>query len=182
MTSSVISQVVSPYAEALMSTAKANDLTDRIAEDMAFLHDALKASDELSAFLANPLLPDDVKKSVLRQMSSEQVHPYTLNFLMLLVDRKRILFLNDVCRRYKELLRQFNQTVLAEAVSAVQISDEQMEAIRQKVIDITGARAVDLETSIDPDLIGGVVIKVGSQVFDASLRGQLRRIGLSLKA
>lgn len=178
----VISQVVSPYAEALMSIAKSNDLTDRIAEDMSFLLDTLEESEELSSFLENPLLLDDVKKAVLRQVSSEQLHPYTLNFLMLLVDRKRILLLKDVCKRYKELLRQLNQTVLAEVVSAVPISDEQKDAVRQKVIDITGARAVDLETSLDPDLIGGVVIKVGSQVFDASLRGQLRRIGLSLKA
>lgn len=182
MANSVMSQVVSPYAEALMSMAKANDLTDRIAEDMSFLHDALEASDDLSSFLANPLLPDDAKKEVLRQVASEQVHPYTLNFLMVLVDRKRILLLSDVCNRYKELLRQLNQTVLAEVVSAVPISDEQKDAVRQKVIDITGARAAELETSVDPDLIGGVVIKVGSQVFDASLRGQLRRIGLSLKA
>ncbi len=182
MANSLMSQVVSPYAEALMSTAKANDLTDRIAEDMSFLDDALEASDDLSSFLANPILPDDAKKEVLRQVASEQVHPYTLNFLMLLVDRKRILLLGDVCKRYKELLRKLNQIVLAEVVSAVSISDEQKDAVRQKVIDITGARAVDLETSIDPDLIGGVVIKVGSQVLDASLRGQLRRIGLSLKS
>lgn len=182
MASSVISQVVSPYAEALMSTAKSNDLTDRMSEDLSFLLDALDASDELSSFLANPLLQDDVKKAVLRQLSAEQVHPFTLNFLMLLVDRKRILLLKDICKRYQELLRELNQTVLAEVVSAVPISDEQKDAIRQKVVDITGARAVDLETSLDPDLIGGVVIKVGSQVFDASLRGQLRRIGLSLKA
>ncbi|MGB3491799.1 MAG: ATP synthase F1 subunit delta [Elainellaceae cyanobacterium] len=182
MANIVISQVVSPYAEALMSIAKAHDLTDRIAEDMSFLKSALEESDELSAFLENPLLLDDVKKAVLRQVSSEQLHPYTLNFLMLLVDRKRILLLKDVCKRYKELLRQLNKTVLAEVVSAVPISDDQKDAVRQKVIDITGAHAVDLEASLDPDLIGGVVIKVGSQVFDASLRGQLRRIGLSLKA
>jgi len=52
--------------------------------------------------------------------------------------------------------------------------------VRQKVIQISGARQVELQTSVDPDLIGGVIIKVGSQVIDASLRGQLRRISLRL--
>lgn len=182
MASSVISQVVSPYAEALMATARSNELTERIAEDVSFLLEAMASSEELDAFLANPLLKDDAKKSVIRQIASDQIHPYTLNFLMLLVDRKRILLIKDICKRYKELFRQINQTVLAEVASAIPLSDEQEEAVRKKVISITGARAVELDTSLDPDLIGGVVIKVGSQVFDASLRGQLRRIGLSLKA
>jgi F-type H+-transporting ATPase subunit delta len=85
-----------------------------------------------------------------------------------------------ICEQYQELLRKLKQAVLAEVTSAVELSDEQKQAVREKVIAITGAREVDLETQVDRDLIGGVIIKVGSQVVDASLRGQLRRISLRL--
>jgi F-type H+-transporting ATPase subunit delta len=79
-------------------------------------------------------------------------------------------------------LRQIQNTVLAEVTSAVELSDEQRDSIRQRVLAMTGASQVEFETRIDPDLIGGVIIKVGSQVIDASLRSQLRRITLRLGA
>jgi F-type H+-transporting ATPase subunit delta len=70
--------------------------------------------------------------------------------------------------------------VLAEVTSAKELSNEQSESIANKIEELTGAQGVEIKTSIDPDLIGGVTIKVGSRVFDASLRGQLRRVSLSL--
>jgi F-type H+-transporting ATPase subunit delta len=74
------------------------------------------------------------------------------------------------------------QTVLAEVTSAVELSESQQQSVREKVTAMTGAQQVELDTKIDPELIGGVIITVGSQVIDASLRGQLRRIGLRLSS
>lgn len=178
----VSAEIVEPYAQALMSVAKSHNLTDRFGEDASFLITLLKESDELRQFLSNPLIKADVKKGVLRQVVGDRLNPYFINFLMLLVDRGRILFLDGICRQYQALLRQLNQTVLAEVVSAVELTDAQKDAVRQKVMQMVNARQVELETSIDPDLIGGVIIKVGSQIVDASLRGQLRRIGLRLSS
>jgi F-type H+-transporting ATPase subunit delta len=77
-------------------------------------------------------------------------------------------------------LRKLNQVVLAEVSATVELNDDQKNTIREKVIAMTGARQVDIAARIDPELIGGVIIKVGSQVIDASLKGQLRRIALRL--
>lgn len=176
------SKIAEPYAEALMSLAQSQELTDRFGEDVAGLLDALKQSNELKQFLANPIIQADSKKAVLGQIVGDQVHPYMRNFLMLLVDQRRIAFLEAIGKQYQALLRKLKQAVLAEVTSAVELNDEQKQAVREKVISVTGAREVDLETSINPDLIGGVVIKVGSQVIDASLRGQLRRISLRLSS
>jgi F-type H+-transporting ATPase subunit delta len=85
-----------------------------------------------------------------------------------------------VLQRYQELLRQLRGTVLAEVTSAIDLSESQQDQIRQKVVAMTGAEQVDLAVSIEPDLLGGVIIKVGSQVVDASLRGQLRRLSMQL--
>lgn len=174
------SEVSEPYAQALMSLAKSNDLIDRFGEDVGFLRSLLAESEELQQVLANPLIKPDAKKGILRQLASEQVHPYTLNFLLLLVDRGRIPFLDSVCKQYQALLRELKQAVLAEVSAPVELTEAQKEAVRNKVKELTGAQQVDLETRINPDLIGGVLIKVGSQVYDTSLRGQLRRIGLKL--
>ncbi len=176
----VSSEIAEPYAQALMGTAQSADLVDKMGEDVAFLRSILKDSDELQAVLASPVVKPETKKGILRQIAGETVHSYTLNFLQILVDRGRIVFLDSICSQFQTLLRELRQTALAEVVSAVELSDEQKESVRQKVIQISGARQVELQTSVDPDLIGGVIIKVGSQVIDASLRGQLRRISLRL--
>jgi F-type H+-transporting ATPase subunit delta len=175
-----LADVINPYAEGLMGVAQKNNLVPQITEDVTFLVQLLSDSESMNGFLSNPLVDDSFKKSLLRKSLADHLHAYTFNFLMLLVDRKRIALLVDICKRYQEIYRKLNNIVLAEVTSAVPLSDAQQDAVRQKVIQITGANAVELETRLDSELIGGVVIKVGSQVLDASLRGQLRRIGLSL--
>lgn len=176
----VSAEIVEPYAQALMSLAQSQNLAEQFGEEVRSLLSLLENSEDLRQFLASPVVNADSKKAVLRQAVGEQIHPYMLNFLMLLVDRRRILFLEGIGKQYLALLRELSQTVLAEITSAVELNEEQQQAIREKVMAMTNTQQVELETHIDPDLMGGVIIKVGSQVLDASLRGQLRRISLRL--
>jgi F-type H+-transporting ATPase subunit delta len=113
-------------------------------------------------------------------MPKGKIHTYFLSFLLLLVDKQRIDLTAGICDRYRALLRDLNKAVLAEVTSTVDLNDAQRQSIVEQVKGMTGAQSVELKTTLDPELIGGVVIKVGSQVIDASLRGQLRRIGLAL--
>jgi F-type H+-transporting ATPase subunit delta len=177
-----LSEIAEPYAQALMSVAQSGNVTDQIGEDTKSLLALIDQSEDFRTLINSPLIEASKKKAVISQVVQGQVEPFTLNFLMLLVDRGRILVLPAVCKQYQDLLRQLKQTVLAEVTSAVALSDEQQDAIRQKVMATTGSSQVELQTRVDPELLGGVIIKVGSQVFDASLRGQLRRIGLKLGA
>ncbi|PSB50839.1 F0F1 ATP synthase subunit delta [Chroococcidiopsis cubana CCALA 043] len=173
-------QVVQPYAQALMSVARSNNLTEQFGEDARTLTNLLRESEQLRNFLTNPFVSISDKKAVLGRVVGDNVNPYMRNFLMLLVDRRRIILLEGICQQYLALLRQLNQTVLAEVTSAVELTEEQKQAVRDKVIAMTNARQVELETRIDQSLIGGAIVKVGSQVIDASIRGQLRRLSLRL--
>ena len=175
-----MAEVAQPYAQALMSVAQGNNITDQIGEDVRGLLNLLKESDQLRNFIDNPFIDANDKKAVLGRVLGEEVNPSLRNFLMLLVDRRRISFLSDICEQYLVLLRQLTQTVLAEVTSAVPLSESQSQTIREKVMAMTSARQVELETNVDGDIIGGVIIKIGSQVVDASLRGQLRRLSLRL--
>jgi F-type H+-transporting ATPase subunit delta len=172
--------MIEPYAEALMSLAEAQHLTSQFGENANAVLETLASSAELGEFLVNPFTKADSKKAVVRQLFESQVQPYFLNFLLLLVDRRRIFLLEGICRQYRVLLRKLSNTVLAEVISTIELSDTQRGSVIQKVKEMAQATEVELETKIDPELIGGVIIKVGSQVLDASIRGQLRRIGVSL--
>ncbi len=175
-------EVVEPYAQALMSAAKAQNITEPIGEDVRSLLNLLKNSEQLQNFVANPFVKQEDKKRVLDQVLGDRVHPYLRNFLRLLIDRRRILLLDGICQQYLNLLRQLNQTVLAEVTSTVELTEAQQQAIRDKVISMTNAREVELDMRLDPELIAGAIVKVGSQVIDASLRGQLRRLSLRLNS
>lgn len=176
-------EVAQPYAQALLSVAQSKNLTEEFGEDARSLLNLLKDSDQLRNFIDNPFIQAEDKKAVItRVLGGENANPYLRNFLLLLVDRRRILFLEPILQQYLVLLRQLNQTVLAEVISAVPLSQAQEQAIKEKVIAITNARQVEVETKVDSELIGGVIIKVGSQIIDASLRGQLRRLSLRLSS
>ncbi len=180
MSSTIDAQVVQPYAQALMSVARSKEMTEQVGEDVRSLLKLLRNSEQLRDFLANPFVKAEDKKAVLGQIIVD--NPYLRNFTMLLVDRRRILLLEAICQEYLALLRQLNQTVLAEVISAIELTEPQQQAVREKVKSMTNAHEVELDAKIDRDLIGGVIIKVGSQVIDASLRGQLRRLSLRLSS
>ncbi|MCE2698751.1 MAG: ATP synthase F1 subunit delta [Nostocales cyanobacterium LE14-WE4] len=175
-------EVSQPYAQALLSIAQSQNLTEEVGGDARTFIGLLTGSQELTSFLSNPFVKPENKKNVLKQLLGEGVNLCLRNFLLLLVDRRRIAFLEPILQQYLVLLRQLNQTVLAEITSAVPLTQTQLQAITEKVITITKARQVELATKIDSDLIGGVIIKVGSQVIDASLRGQIRRLSLRLSS
>ena len=170
-----------PYAEALMSIAQSNNVADKLDSDVRSLLNLIKESEPLQNFFANPFISGEDKKGVISKILSDDTNPIFRNFLMLLVDRRRITLVEDIAQEYLAKLRELNQTVLAEVISAVPLTDEQQQTIKEKVKSMTDAREVELDSTIDSDIIGGVIIKVGSQVVDSSLRGQLRRLSLSLK-
>lgn len=176
----VSSEVGEPYAQALMSLAQQNNLTDQFGDIFRDLSSLLSESQEFKDFVLNPVVKGEDKKAVLKQVLGSDANPYLVNFMMLLVDKRRIVFLEPIVEQYLNLLRKLNQTVLAEVTSATELSDSQKQNVVEKVKAIAEARDVELKTSVDPDLIGGVIIKVGSKVIDASIRGQLRRISISL--
>lgn len=140
----------------------------------------MNQSEELRSFLTSPLVKAEDKKEVIKKIADGQINPFLLNFLLLLVDRQRINIVEGVFNKYLENLRKLNNIVLAEVTSAIQLYEGEAEKLVAKIKNLTGANGVELETNIDPDIIGGVIIKVGSQNYDASIRGQLRRIRRSL--
>ncbi|HHP7229248.1 MAG TPA: ATP synthase F1 subunit delta [Xenococcaceae cyanobacterium] len=175
----ISSEIAEPYAQALMSVAQQNDLTEEFGNTCREIENLMQESPDFSDFIANPVINPEAKKAVLRQIFQD-ANPYFSNFLMLLVDKRRIVFLKEIAAQFANLLRKLNQVALAEITAAKELNDAQKQALVEKVKSITEARDVELKINLDPELIGGVIIKVGSQVIDASVRGQLKRIGMSL--
>ena len=116
----------------------------------------------------------------LQGLLAEQVTPSLMNLLKVLADRQRLQAFEAVMNRFLELYREQQGITLAQVRSAKPLSEAQQAALSKKVQAMAGTSKVDIDLSVDPALIGGFVVSLGSQVIDASLAGQVRRLGLAL--
>ena len=178
----VLSKVAEPYAEALLDLAKSNDSLKETTNDMNIVSQFLANSSDLKKFLGNPLITRDAKKNVVKDILGEQVGASTLKFLLLLVDRNRIEVLESIAQKFLELSYKQESIEIAKITSSIQLSAEQQKEIAEKLKLITGAKQIKLALKIDPQLIGGFTIEIGSKLIYTSIRGQLRQISNLLGA
>jgi F-type H+-transporting ATPase subunit delta len=176
----LLNTVTTPWAEAFLQLSEANGETTAVIDQARKLLAIWNESSELREAMASPVLEIEAKKAAISSLFSEQISPSFLNLLKLLADRQRIGVLDAVLERLLELYRDQNGIALATVTSAEALSEEQLAGITSQIKAVAGTDQVEVNTAIDPALIGGFVLKVGSKVIDASLAGQVRRLGLAL--
>ena len=176
----LLNTITSPWAEAFLQVSEAKGDTDAVIDQAKAVLALWEQSPELPAAMASPVLEVAAKKSALVSLFKEDVSPSFLNLLKLLADRQRIGYLDAVLERVLELYREQNGIALATVTSATPLSEEQQALITEKVKTVAGTDKVEVNLLVDSALIGGFVLSVGSQVIDASLAGQVRRLGLEL--
>jgi F-type H+-transporting ATPase subunit delta len=178
----VLSKVSVPYAEALLDLAKSNDSLKETTNDMNIVSQFLANSSDLKKFLGNPLITKDAKKNVVKDILGEQIGDNTLKFLLLLVERGRIEVLESIAQKFLELSFKQDSIEIAKITSSIQLSAQQQKEIAEKLKVITGAKQIKLALKVDPALIGGFTIEIGSKMIDTSIRGQLKQISALLGA
>ena len=176
----LLNTITSPWAEAFLQVSEAKGDTDAVIDQAKAVLALWDQSPELRAAMASPVLEVAAKKAALVSLFKEDLSPSFLNLLKLLADRQRIGYLDAVLERVLELYREQNGIALATVTSATPLSEEQQALITEKVKTVAGTDKVEVNLLVDSALIGGFVLSVGSQVIDASLAGQVRRLGLEL--
>lgn len=176
----LLNSIATPYAEALLQVTEARNESDTVAEQAKAVLGLWNQSVELRSAMASPVLEPEAKKAAVVALFKDELTPSLQNLLKLLADRQRIAVLDAVLTRYLEIYRELRHITLAKVVSAQPLSEEQQAQLNSKVQAIAGTKAVEFDLQVDPALIGGFIVSMGSQVIDASLSGQVRRLGLSL--
>jgi F-type H+-transporting ATPase subunit delta len=165
------------YARALLDVAtnESADL-DNIATELDDFIRFLKAQAALDRVLLNPAVPAARKRAaVVEMMKLARLSPVVSKLLVLLADRDRLGLLNELAAAYHGMLADRQQVVRAEVTSAEPLSRQRVDAIEKRLATMTGRRVV-MTTKVDETIIGGVVARVGSTVYDASLETQLKKI------
>jgi len=176
----LLNSITTPYAEAFLQVSDAKGETTQVVEQVREVLSLWRQSPELRTAMGSPVLETDGKKAALVALFGEQLSPSFLNLLKLLADRGRIGYLDAVLERLLEIYREQNSIALATLTSAEPLTEEQQASLTEKVKQVSGTEHVEIDLQVDPALIGGFVLRVGSKVIDASLAGQVRRLGLAL--
>jgi F-type H+-transporting ATPase subunit delta len=176
----VVSKVAEPYAEALLSLTQVNNNLKETTNDINIVSQFLTNSSDLKKFLANPLITREAKKNIVKDILGEQVDANTLKFLLLLVDRNRIAIVDEIIQKFLELSYKQESIEVAKVISSIQLSAQQQQTLAEKLKKITGAKQIKLALKVDPKLIAGFQIEIGSKFIDTSIRSQLFKIGNAL--
>jgi F-type H+-transporting ATPase subunit delta len=164
--------VATTYAEALYEAAQGADALEAVASGVGEFAGAYGDSDELSGVLGNPEI-DPARKRAVVEALTEGAHPLVANALKVLVDRGRIVELPEIAAAFHERVTRAEGRLEVEALSAIPLPDDLRERIIASVAQKTG-RSVTLSASVDPDIVGGLVLKVGETVIDGSVRSRLQ--------
>lgn len=170
-----------PYAEALLEYSQENQQTNEINRSLTLVSDFLLASTDFKLFLYNPLVTSEVKKNVLIKILSDQVNHFTLKFLLVLIDRRRITLLDSIISKYFDLAYKLDSITIAKISTSTILTEAQQGALIHKLKEMTESQRIKLEINIDISLIGGFKIQIGSKIIDTSLSGKLQQMAFYLK-
>lgn len=156
-------EVARRYARALVKSA-----IDYVRMDATALREIVSGSEEFRQLLTNPLISPREKSRIIREMFQGKLHTVTLNFLDTLVERRREALLPDILDAFQDELDRYEGILVVKAVTAIPMSREQIEKLEDKISGLTGRR-VRVETSVDPSIKGGILIKIGDRTIDATI-------------
>jgi F-type H+-transporting ATPase subunit delta len=168
------------YAEAAFEIGRADGTLDAWERDMATIG-ATIGHPELRRLLQHPAIPFAEKERVLRAVMGRGVAPEAVNLVLLMARRGRPGAIQPMIAHFAELLRRERGVALAEVRTALPLDDGQRADVMARLRSLTGSQ-VEMNETVDPDLIGGIAVRIGDQLYDASVRSRLERLRARLTA
>jgi F-type H+-transporting ATPase subunit delta len=167
-------EIAQVYARSLFEVAKERDELDVVREQLGQFADALQESRELTVFFFSPYFSTEEKKAGLAK-AVEGGDEAFMNFLELLIEKHRMPAVFRIRRAYDALWEEEHQLLPVQITSAVALDQSIIERIGQEIGEQT-KREVELQTTVDPDVLGGIVLQVGNSILDASIRNRLDQL------
>ena len=177
-----VSGVAGRYASALFSLAQENRQTEAVARSLTRLDALIGESPDLERLVRSPVFSAaDQLKALDAIMEREGISGIAANFVRLVTSKRRLFYIRDMIRDYRRIYDASRGVTRAEATSATALTEENVAALKDQLRGAAGAGNVDLDVKIDPSIIGGLIVRLGSRMVDGSLRTKLNAIRLRMK-
>jgi ATP synthase F1 delta subunit len=167
-------EIAQVYARSLFEVAKEHEKIDEIREQLGQIADALAEDHNLQVFFFSPYFSTAEKRDGLGK-AVEGADEILLNFLGVLIENHRMPVLFRIRRAYDARWEEENQLLPVSVTSAVELDQETVRQIGDRIAEQTG-RKVELSATVEPEILGGIVVRVGNQVLDASVRNRLEQL------
>jgi F-type H+-transporting ATPase subunit delta len=162
------------YGRSLFETAREHGKLDELREQLAQFADALDQQRELAVFFFSPYFSSKEKQDGLERMLDDADELF-LNFLNLLIENHRMPVIFRICDEYERLWDEENRTLAVEITSAIELDQATTDSLGKTIGERAG-RKVTLAARVDPDILGGIVVRVGNSILDASIRNRLEQL------
>ena len=167
-------EIAQVYARALFEVAKEHGLLDEVRDDLEAFAQALADNRELAVFFFSPYFSTEEKKEGLRR-AVDGAEPVFMNFLEALIERHRMPAIFRIRARYQEMWEDERDLLPVEVTSAIALDKATVGSIGKRIGEQT-KRTVQLSSNVDPDILGGIVLRVGNVILDASIRNRLEQL------
>jgi F-type H+-transporting ATPase subunit delta len=169
-----VEEIAEVYARSLYEVAAERDVSDDVREQLGQFADALGEERQLTSFFFSPYFTSEEKKEGLRKMLSGADEIF-LNFLDALTERHRMPAIFRIRQRYDQMWDEAHRMLPVQVTSAIELDKQTVSSIGKRIGEQTG-REVELSSTVDPDILGGLVLRVGNFILDASIRNRLNQL------
>lgn len=178
----IVSGIAGRYASALFELAEEAKATDKVSADLASFSALLDGSEDLQRLVKNPVFTAEEQTTAIASiLAKAKIGGIAGNFLKLVASKRRLFAVDGMVRGYRALVDQKNGVVAAEVTVPAALTDKNRAAVLDALKGMTGGKTVALTEKVDPSIIGGLIVKVGSKMVDASLKTKLNSIKLAMK-
>jgi F-type H+-transporting ATPase subunit delta len=167
-------EIARVYARSLFEVAQERELLDIIRDQLRQFADALNENRELATFFFSPYFSSEEKKDALKR-TIEGADPIFMSFLELLIDEHRMPAIFRIRDRYEVLWEEANRLLPVDVTSAIELDEQTVGAIGERIREQTGQK-VELSSRVDSAILGGIVLRVGNSILDASIRNRLNQL------
>ena len=168
------------YAEAFFSIARETNKIDEFQQELEKIVSAINETESLKEYFAHLLIPAKAKKDVATKIFGGQLSQLTLNFLLMIIDKRRETYIGVITEEYKDMADESRGITKAELVTAVEVADEDVKTLAEKLSASMG-KTVQLERKVDAALIGGLKLKIGDKIIDGTVAKRLQMLKDQLK-
>jgi F-type H+-transporting ATPase subunit delta len=177
-----ISGMAGRYATALFELALESKAVDAVKKDLDQFDALIADSADLNRLVRSPVFDaDEQLKALSAMLAKAGIVGIAANFLRVITTNRRLFAVRDMIRGYRALVARHKGEVTAHVTVAEKFSDTHLDALKSALKSVTSGKDIDLDVKIDPAIIGGLIVKVGSRMVDSSLRTKLNSIKLAMK-
>jgi F-type H+-transporting ATPase subunit delta len=168
-------RIVRRYAAALFQSAQKVEVVDLVESDLGLITYTMETIPTLSEALVSPLIPASKKREVVTSIFRDKIHEITLFYLYLLIDNRREEVIKQTEFEYIRLANEARGIVAAQVTAAIELTESEMAKLKANLSEQMGKR-VDITVTVDPSIIGGLIVRIGDTVMDGSVTGQLEKL------